>query len=321
MAWIIGIDEAGYGPNLGPLVMSSVAWHVPDALAAANLWQVLKSVARRGCDPDEGQLLVDDSKVVHSAGQGLRALEANVLAALAPWAAEEGQTLTHYVERVCPDSHADLSAECWFAGTSTLPSGLARDAVAGPGARFEQGCRDASLRRGPVQSVAVCTPHFNAIADGAGTKGAVLAHGLARLLRKVLRDLDDEESVHVYIDKHGGRNTYAAMLQDALEDGIVIASVESNLRSTYRVAGLSREVSITFQPRADGEHFCVALASMASKYLRELLMGEFNRFWQGHVPGLSPTAGYPLDAARFFRAIRPAMEKLGLAESVLWRKR
>jgi len=66
-------------------------------------------------------------------------------------------------------------------------------------------------------------------------------------------------------------------------------------------ANVDRQVgvrSLTFQPRADQSYFCVALASMVSKYLRELLMGEFNRFWQEHVPGLRPTAGYPTDAAR-----------------------
>jgi hypothetical protein len=26
MAWIIGIDEAGYGPNLGPFVMTTPPW-------------------------------------------------------------------------------------------------------------------------------------------------------------------------------------------------------------------------------------------------------------------------------------------------------
>ena len=69
---------------------------------------------------------------------------------------------------------------------------------------------------------------------------------------------------------------------------------------------------LTIQPRADTEHFCVALASMASKYLRELLMLEFNRFWQSHVADLKPTAGYPGDAARFHEAIRPAARHSGL---------
>ena len=30
MPWVVGIDEAGYGPNLGPLVQSAVALRLPD---------------------------------------------------------------------------------------------------------------------------------------------------------------------------------------------------------------------------------------------------------------------------------------------------
>ena len=29
MGYLIGTDEAGYGPNLGPLVISASVWHVP----------------------------------------------------------------------------------------------------------------------------------------------------------------------------------------------------------------------------------------------------------------------------------------------------
>jgi ribonuclease HII len=74
-------------------------------------------------------------------------------------------------------------------------------------------------------------------------------------------------------------------------------------------------------PKADVEHFTVALASMISKYVRELLMREFNRYWLTHVPGLKPTAGYPLDAGRYYESIRPAMAKLGIAERAVWRCR
>ena len=60
---------------------------------------------------------------------------------------------------------------------------------------------------------------------------------------------------------------------------------------------------------------------MAAKYLRELFMAEFNRFWVDKVPGLKPTAGYPGDSVRYMDAIRPAAEKLGIAEAAIWRKR
>lgn len=31
MGILIGMDEAGYGPNYGPLVVAATAWHAPDA--------------------------------------------------------------------------------------------------------------------------------------------------------------------------------------------------------------------------------------------------------------------------------------------------
>jgi hypothetical protein len=60
---------------------------------------------------------------------------------------------------------------------------------------------------------------------------------------------------------------------------------------------------------------------MLSKYVRERLMSEFNRFWAERVPGLKPTAGYPADAVRFWQAIRPAAERLGLADAAIWRRK
>jgi hypothetical protein len=60
---------------------------------------------------------------------------------------------------------------------------------------------------------------------------------------------------------------------------------------------------------------------MTAKYLRELAMRPFNAFWQQHVPGLRPTAGYPTDAKRFQGDIRTAQRKLGIEDRDLWRER
>src|SRR5204862_1697405 len=127
--------------------------------------------------------------------------------------------------------------------------------------------------------------------------------------------------LHFFIDKHGGRNSYAALLQPAFDDGVVLANEEGALRSVYRLHGARRFMQVTLQPRADGDHLCVALASMLSKYLREVLMEQFNRFWQGHVPGLKATVGYPTDAVRFFADIKEAVSRLGFAEAAVWRRK
>jgi hypothetical protein len=63
----------------------------------------------------------------------------------------------------------------------------------------------------------------------------------------------------------------------------------------------------------------VALASMASKYLRELAMRALNDFWGRRLTGLRPTAGYPSDARRFKTDIATVQAELQIDEHVLWR--
>ena len=60
---------------------------------------------------------------------------------------------------------------------------------------------------------------------------------------------------------------------------------------------------------------------MLSKYLRELFMTLFNRFWTRQLPDLAPTAGYYVDGKRFYREITPAVRKLGVSEQMLYRCR
>jgi hypothetical protein len=298
-----------------------VACRVPDQPATVDLWQVLEAAVRRPSSPEDGRILIADSKVVYTTARGLHGLETNVLAALSPWRDGEGMTLSQFLNWICPTHQVELNGEPWYVGKRSLPAlaNLADLRVAA--ARLARCREERQVVWGLIRSVVICPRRFNELLDQWGTKGAILGHGFTELVRDNQHLEDETGPLFFFVDKHGGRNTYAAMIQNALPEGMVMAQEERMARSVYRVVGLKRDIQLTFQPRADAEHFCVALASMVSKYLREVLMLEFNRFWLEQVPGLKPTAGYPGDAARFFAAIRSTLERLHLPEAAVWRRK
>jgi hypothetical protein len=320
VAWIVGIDEAGYGPNLGPFVMTSVACRVPDDTTQSDLWDLLHPAVRRADANRDDRLLVADSKVVYSSARGLAGLERGTLAIVRPQCAEP-HALCDLIEHLAADDHPELRKELWYRGKEALPARISGADLGADRERLDRACRAAGVSGWRAQSVLVCPAKFNALTDAAGSKGAVLAHGLARLVRDCHLGLPAEGPILFFVDKHGGRNAYAALLQHALPDGAVVARQEGLACSVYEVVGTGRLVRLTFQPRAEAACLCVALASMVSKYLRELLMQELNSFWQQQVPGLKATAGYPVDAARFWQAIRPAAERLGATEAAIWRRK
>ena len=42
MPYLLGTDEAGYGPNLGPLVISASLWEVPEGVRGDDLYERCK---------------------------------------------------------------------------------------------------------------------------------------------------------------------------------------------------------------------------------------------------------------------------------------
>ena len=227
----------------------------------------------------------------------------------------------------------------WHAGfRCDLPLDAAADELTSLGALLAETCAAADARPVALRARLVFPAEFNLLTERYGTKGAALSHITIGLLREMLGALligeysaaevaspqspvpSSQSPVFVVCDKHGGRNRYHALLQHFFPDQWIETLVESRAESRYHWGAADGRVEVAF--RQGGESFLpAALASMTAKYLRELAMRALNEFWRAHVPGLRPTAGYPLDARRFKAEIQHVQRALGIDDHVLWRNR
>lgn len=320
MAILIGTDEAGYGPNLGPLLITATAWHVPDTLLHGDLYEsladcVCRETSRENQSP---RLAIADSKKLYSPATGMETLERNLLAALSG-----GQALRRWRQiwhHLAPDCAADRDQLPWYRDFDMdAPVAATDDDVAALSGIFSSGLKAQRVQFAAIHCVAVFPHRFNALLAEHETKGAMLSRLTLRLVARLLKQWPGEAAL-VVCDKHGGRNKYAALLMEDVADSLVEVRQESRAQSVYHWHEAAR--SVEFQFRTGGESFLpCALASMASKYLRELAMLAENRFWSAHVANLKPTAGYPTDAVRFKRDIAAAQAKLGIPDDFLWRQR
>jgi hypothetical protein len=323
VTWLIGTDEAGYGPNLGPLVISATAWHVPDRVAIDQLYQHLAPVVSpaplgRG-NPPEGRVAMADSKALYRPGNGLRSLELGLWAAMAQ-TDHRPLSWSEVWHALAPDSIDRLWAE---PGHADFDAPLPRDAT-GPEvepatAALRRRLAETGVQLREIHSRPVFAAEFNALLDRHASKGALLSRLTLQLAADLVAPLG-EGPVVVVCDKHGGRNRYAALLAEHFPESLVQAHGEGRQRSVYRFGAPDRRIEWQFRTRAEA---ClpVALASMASKYLRELSMLALNRYWCERVEGLRPTAGYPQDARRFKAAIAAVQKQLGLDDRLIWRAR
>ena len=170
-----------------------------------------------------------------------------------------------------------------------------------------------------MQTRAVFPNRFNELLEEHGSKGAALSHLTLDLVAELMQPIGDG-SITVVCDKHGGRNRYAGLLAEHFPDALMEIYDEGARRSVYRFGPARRRVEIRFERKAE-THLPVALASMASKYFRELAMKSLNRFWCERVPGLKPTAGYPQDAKRFKEDIAAVQDELEIKDRILWRNK
>lgn len=278
---ILGTDEAGYGPNLGPLVVSLTAWETSsDDLSFLS--EVLKK---------EGIHIGDSKKLYH--GGSLAPLETGVLVPL--------RTLKKNIPPMANDEEKIIRLS----------------------ETFEAILHQHQVKILDMHYRSVEPEEFNQLLERFDSKGTLLSQVTFRLIADQLEKLTHDMNslpVLVLCDKHGGRNHYLDLLTEFFPGEFIQTVQQSRESSVYRLTSAGRPLEFRFLAKGES-HLPVALASMLSKYHRELAMVQFNTFWQSYIPDLAPTAGYPEDAKRFKRQIAEAQQKLGITEESLWRKR
>lgn len=315
-ATVVGIDEAGYGPLLGPLVVSATAFDVPlsvlkkvtEPAAGPDLWSLLADSVTRKASKREPRLAVADSKKLHGKGggkHGLLLLEQAALAFLAQVGPMPG-SLRELLRSFCPQVLGQLAGYPWYQGADVeLPVDCGPDSVRLQAHSLHRSLARAGIRFRGAWVEVLPEGHFNRQVETTRNKAVVLFGRTTRLIQRVIESLGPRP-LGVWIDRQGGRVGYRRPLMTAFQDARLEVLEESPDRSGYRLNRRPAPLVVRFVKQGEKHHLAIALASIFSKYVRELFMICFNRYWCSQVAGLRPTAGYYEDGQRFLADIKDA---------------
>ncbi|MHC4647474.1 MAG: hypothetical protein ACYTBJ_18450 [Planctomycetota bacterium] len=154
-----------------------------------------------------------------------------------------------------------------------------------------------------IRSCCLDVACYNEMMAAVKNKANVLFSATSRLIKQAFDNFAHNE-LQIVVDRQGGRVRYRSNLQRMFPDAELAILQESPAVSSYELKASDKKVRLHFMVGADERFLPASLASMVSKYLRELLVDNINRYFAGFRPDLKPTAGYWKDGLRFIEDLK-----------------
>ncbi|MFG0291204.1 MAG: hypothetical protein ACF8CQ_23775 [Rhodopirellula sp. JB044] len=308
--WLIAIDEAGYGPKLGPLVVAASAWRCSQEGERADSSRCETSVDQMTPDPfrvlgepvrvGRTTVRVDDSKQVFRGGI-LAPLHAAVSVAHHACGHNE-VSLAERLPTLLPMDYQNLCEVAWLKDIGGRQGEPIEFAATSDTADAREQWSRCQWRLVDVAARVVDAATFNRFCNGdaehspRGNKSDLLGETSLRLASLLIDqvtassqtadrqtvDAENDEPVELYFDRHGGRRYYTGVIQSVFGTEPVRVIHESKTQSVYATEYQGRSLRLHFTVKGD-RFIPVALSSLHAKYLRELAMASFNAFFRAEV--------------------------------------
>lgn len=275
---VVGVDENGLGPRLGPLLATAIGIET----------EVYDNKALRALGIELG---IDDSKRVSGFGRMAHA-EGLALAIVESLVGQMPQTSDEMFAALSLDSVESLQAPCpteAFAQCWRQSTILALPAFGGNvdnGRSMLGALHDKGITLWSCRSVVVCAGVLNRHALQGNNRLRVNLTMFERLLQQARHE--SKTDLHAICGMVGGIRCYPNYVRHFDRADLQPLSVVKG-HSSYQIPGFGE---LHFKVDADRDHLPVALASMVGKYLRELSMLRLQRFYAEHDPSLPVVSGY-----------------------------
>lgn len=318
MVFLAGLDEAGYGPFVGPLTVGFSLFRLPSL--EQDLWDDLSSVAcKKPGRGDTQHLWLNDSKSVHSGPKGRDRLERTV-AAFRELTQPGNSSLDDWVTAQPAGPPRWFHAAPWFRHLK----GRLTEKVTEERSRLDAALLSRALQQVGAQCVgfgarAVPACEWNQLTSAQGGKAGANFYVSMSIVRHLL-EVTGDAPLRIELDRHGARTRYGSMLQSALSPDSIKVHGEGAGGSAYTLHIGSRSVEVRFSQGADLEHLPVSLASLAAKQTRERLMDIWNEWFQARLDGIAPTKGYGVDGKRWIHEAGPRLAELQLDAGLVMRR-